>query len=293
MSKNINENLIEYDDIEVYNMVMSGTLARFPNNFWEGVDSYGTAKTLTKYLFEKILKWTIDEIKTNNLSEAFFENRLGGMIKCLFDNSVYKAIINAYPELEEWFIIHEREQRNNQGKEYSTGFISSRIFYTDEELIQKLQDKTKELNRIPIIREMKNPEGSVYIGRFGTWRKALVAAELIEDIFKDVDDSEEKKYEFELIFKKFVLENDRLPTKEEISNIMSEGELITHFNSISGLYNYLNNSYDKDELIHILKHKAKKLNRLPTNRDMKIPRAIKFVEVFGSWDKSLEVAKLK
>jgi len=53
---------------------------------------------------------------------------------------------------------------------------------TDEELIEILKNKAKELNKIPSIREMSNPSASSYIVRFGSWENALIAAELIEDI---------------------------------------------------------------------------------------------------------------
>lgn len=288
MNRNVNDNLIEYDDIEIYNMIRSGTLKRFPNNFWGGLDSYKTAGELTRYLFEKILKWDLEQIKLNVNIDTFYDNRLGGMLSSLFNGRLYDALLNAYPELEEW--INSKTSSEKIEKHESKYSITR---YTDEELIQKLQDKVKELNRIPFLREMENPEGSIYLNRFGSWRKALVAAEIIEDILKDVDTSEQAKQKCQSMFKNFILENDRLPNKDEIIKLATEGEILEYFNSISGLYYYLNSEYSEDELINILRYKYNKLKRVPTNKDMKIPRVIIFVDKFGSWEKALQIAGLK
>ena len=56
-------NLSDYEDIEVYNMVRFGIIGRLPNNFWGGLDTYKTAKNLTRYMFENILEWSIEDIK--------------------------------------------------------------------------------------------------------------------------------------------------------------------------------------------------------------------------------------
>jgi hypothetical protein len=281
-----NDNLIDYSDVEVFEMVHSGALARFPINFWEGYNNRDIAKELTKHLFENILHWTIDDIKNKSISEAFYDNRLGNMVKTVFNGSSYDAIINAYPELIEWFIKNSREQ--NESKE--TGEL--RTLYTDEELIQNIQDKAKELNHIPYLRQMKNPDGHIYLARFKSWTKALIAAELIEDIYKDIEYSEENRKYVQDLLKEFVIEYEKMPTQSEVLELISKGEMKLYFRSYTGLCSYLESEYSKEELIKILKNKAKKLGRPPVGKDMILPRAIIFIDMFGSWNNCLKAAGL-
>jgi polyhydroxyalkanoate synthesis regulator phasin len=281
-----NDNLIDYSDVEVFEMVHSGALARFPINFWEGYNNRDIAKELTKHLFENILHWTIDDIKNKSISEAFYDNRLGNMVKTVFNGSSYDAIINAYPELIEWFIKNSREQKESK----ETGEL--RILYTDEELIQNIQDKAKELNHIPYLRHMKNPDGHIYLARFKSWTKSLIAAELIEDIYKDIEYSEENRKYVQDLLKEFVIAYEKMPTQPEVLELISEGEMKLYFRSYTGLCSYLESEYSKEELIKIIKNKAKKLGRSPVGKDMILPRAIIFIDMFGSWNNCLKAAGL-
>lgn len=273
---NASDNLIEFSDIEIFEMVRSGAMHTFTKDFWNGINALDTAKEITRYLFEKILKWDIEDIKHNSLSDIFYNNRLGSMLKNLFNNSVYKAIVNAYPELEEW----------------AKDLIQQDINYTDEELIENIQQKANELGNNPYLRQMTDPDGSAYITRFGSWEKALIAAELLEDIYKDLNLSKESEIQKTILLKDIVINNDRLPTEEEVFTIFSQGELKTYFRSMINLYSILETEYSKEELIKILKKKKEKLQRIPTGRDMKTPRAILYIDAFGSWDNALREAGL-
>ena len=287
MAKN-SINLSDYEDIEVYNMVRFGIIGRFPNNFWGGLDTYKTAKDLTRYMFENILEWSIEDIKHKVTADIFYENKLGNMLKTLFDNNLLDALSNAYPELADWIeekknkIIIEKEPRENEPREK----------YTDEELIENLQQKYKELNRNPYIREMSEPEGNVYISRFGSWSNALILAELIEDICVDVDNSKEAINKAQREIKDFAYKVERLPTKKEVDNLFSPGELISYFGSLKGLYDYLSEGYTEEELINILIDKKNKLGRNPINKDIKFPRPIIFIDKFNSWENALKEARL-
>ena len=63
-----------------------------PRNFW----NLETAKEATIWLFEKKLKWDDEMIKTNISTRVFKENKLGGMLRIVFNNNCFKAINNAY-----------------------------------------------------------------------------------------------------------------------------------------------------------------------------------------------------
>jgi len=284
MAKDIN--LIDFTDIEIYNMVRSGELRKFPNSFWGGVDTLKTAKDLTRHLFEKILKWDIDDIKNNTIIDTFYDNRLGGMLNQLFNNKILDALLNAYPEFE-W--IKEQDSKEKKPKKESQKELTR---YTDEELIENLQQKSIQLNRNPVMREMSEPEGYIYTARFGSWGNALIVAELIEDICAEVDNSEEAINKAKKIIKDFAYEIGRIPTEEEINSLFSEGEIKVYFKSLAGINNYLNEEYTKEELINILNDKRNKLGRNPTNKDIKFPRPIIFIDKFGSWNNALKEAGL-
>ncbi len=279
------DNLISYTESELYDMVRNGTLRRFDRGYWTGINAKDNAREITKHLFEDILKWSIDDIKNCSLREVFFDNRLGGMVNSTFDGSVFDAIINAYPELGEYY--GQSEVKNKIEREEK-----DRIQYSDEELIENIKNKTKELNRPPFAREMENPDGNIYTVRFKGWEKALIAAGVVEDIYKDIVYSVEEKKTIETIFKDFVLDNERFPNMDEVLDTISKGELKTYFRSYSGLCEYLESNYSKDELIKILKNKYKKLERIPVGKDMILPRAIVFIDKFGSWNNALIEAGL-
>jgi len=278
-------NLSDYTDIEVYNMLRIGVIGRFPNNFWGGLDTFKTAKDLTRYMFEDILKWDLEDIKNNVTADIFYDNRLGGMLKQLFNNNILDALLNAYPELEEWIESKRKNKIEKEEKEL-------RQKYTDEELIENIRNKFIQLNRNPYIREMSNPDGNVYLTRFSSWTKALIASGLLEDICIDVDDSEEAIIEAQRKIKQFAYQVERYPTEEEVENIFSQGEIKVYFKSFAGLYDYLSEGYTEEELINILIDKKNKLGKNPTNKDIKFPRAIIFIDKFESWENALKESGL-
>ncbi len=66
---------------------------RVPKGFW----TLETAKEATKWLIEEKLKWNDCQVRQNLDVATFRKNRLGGMLNDLFNNSIFKALENAYP----------------------------------------------------------------------------------------------------------------------------------------------------------------------------------------------------
>jgi hypothetical protein len=88
--------------VEVYELVLDGTLPMFPVRFWEKPESLQSAKEIIQYIYTDLLKW--DRQKAiNNCGQKFFKTyRLGGMLTILFGNSPYGAIKLVYPDCEPW-----------------------------------------------------------------------------------------------------------------------------------------------------------------------------------------------
>lgn len=84
-------------DIEIYKLVLDNKISRFPRYFWGKPNSLKSAKEITIYLIEKILKWNNEDIKNNLCQETFIDYKLSGMLKQLFNGSPYNALNNAYP----------------------------------------------------------------------------------------------------------------------------------------------------------------------------------------------------
>ena len=272
-------NTYEMDDVEVYQLVKSGSLKSYPNGFWEGVIGLQTAKKILKYVFENLLNWSIEDIKAKSTREMFEEYKLVGMVSTAFDGSMYIAIGETYPELKEW--ADELYQTNEHAD-----FVHRK--YSDDELIYILQEKSKELNRIPKGVDMKTPSSAIYSNRFGSWEKSLMKAGLIEDIYKDVDFEKNSKESVISHLKKLFAEKERVLDKDEIFAIYPEGLIKEYFGTYKKVEKVIVNEYTKKELIKILKKKQEKLGRIPSNKDMKFPMAIVFIDKFGSWQEAID-----
>lgn len=264
------------NDIEIYMMVRKGSLNSFPSEFWKELNEHRENR-LIQYLFDYILDWSEEDIKNKLNSKVFVDNKLGRVLKTFFNNNPYLAIATLYPKLKEWC-----------DSKYCDIETKHKLHYEDSQLIDILQNKTKELGRIPIQKELKNPCTSVYRSRFGSWDKALINAGLLEDIYKDVDISEEAKQNTINVFKEIAFKNQRLPLKAEIDNMLSEGELKSYFKSYSNLTRVLTYEYSENELKDMLRKKQEQLGRIPTNYDIHIPYPIVFIDKFGSWEKAVE-----
>jgi len=113
-------------------------------------------------------------------------------------------------------------------------------------------------------------------------------AELIEDIYKDIDFDKHPKEDVINDLKKICIDKERLLSKEEIFKLYPEGIIKEYFGSYPVLRKILENDYSKEDLIYILQLKQKKLRRIPTNKDMKFPKAIVFIDKFGSWQNAVD-----
>lgn len=93
------------ESIQIYEDVLRGTLKRFPRGFWVDDESknFQASAEITRYLIEEILHWDDKTLKREISCQVFFKHKLRGMLYMLFNDSVYAAINNAYPnKYYEW-----------------------------------------------------------------------------------------------------------------------------------------------------------------------------------------------
>lgn len=99
-------NLTDYDVVEVYKLVLSRSIKRFPAGFWQRPEAPENAVKCTKYLIEELLHWTDKDIKEKLTAQTFIDNKLRGMLATVYNSSPYMAIDAVYPDkYKPWEII--------------------------------------------------------------------------------------------------------------------------------------------------------------------------------------------
>lgn len=91
------EMIITMDAVDVYKLVLSKEISRFPTGFWMIPEAYDNAVKCIRYLVEEVLKLNIEDIPKRVSKKTFLTNKLGGMITTLFNNSPIDAIELSYP----------------------------------------------------------------------------------------------------------------------------------------------------------------------------------------------------
>ncbi|MGU8835462.1 DUF4046 domain-containing protein [Clostridium perfringens] len=113
-----------------------------PKECWCSIDKGVEA---TKWLIEKKLNLSDDELKKQLSRKLFKDNNLDSMLLCCFNNSPYKAINSAYPKkFEEWeFENVPRDYWNNKknGIKATKWLVEKRLKLSDEELKEQLSVK--------------------------------------------------------------------------------------------------------------------------------------------------------
>ena len=173
--------------------------------------------------------------------------------------------------------------------------------YTKDQLIEKLQIKFKELGRVPTRREIdadpRMPSNSTFQRVFGTWIKALKAAG-----FKAT--TEKGLYTREIL-----IEMLQAKAKELGHNPPDRGVGLPNASVFVRVFGSWGNAliaaglkgkkshYSDDELIKMLREKAKELGRNPLQKDLdddpNMPSKTAYYDHFGGWNEALEKAGLE
>lgn len=95
--KYIKEELFNMDPINVYKMIIKRELKIFPAGFWSTEESMEKAVKITKWVIEKKLRWSDEEIKMKFSLKTFKDNYLYGMLVSCFNGSPYSALNYIYP----------------------------------------------------------------------------------------------------------------------------------------------------------------------------------------------------
>lgn len=138
-----NEVLINMDPIEVYELLLSGKINRFPKYFFkrDNVIDYDLGSMLLRYLIEKKLHWTDEDICNKLSVNTFKDNGLYGVLNHHFDYSPYKAINFTYPDkFKPWELKQclKKYWNLDTAKESTIWLIEEKLNWSDEDICGKL-----------------------------------------------------------------------------------------------------------------------------------------------------------
>ncbi|MGE4282801.1 MAG: hypothetical protein AB7G87_03695 [Clostridia bacterium] len=161
---------------DVYKAVLTGELKIFPMRYWEKPDSYLHAAEITRFLIEKILIWTEDDIKEKLMLKTFKKNKLYGMISILFNNSPYAALNNAYPDrLKPWELqqMFCRGWTRDMALEAIKWLVETKLSWDDEQIKNHFSNSTLRENGLGGIANYYNIYellNTIYPERFKKWQ---------------------------------------------------------------------------------------------------------------------------
>ena len=179
--------------------------------------------------------------------------------------------------------------------------------YTEKGLIDFLVELSKELGKTPSIKNLMKSKGFpsyvVYYNRFGSWNNALKKAGLIINS-EHKDYSDEELLEFMLQFYK---KNGRSPKSDDFilnkEGFPSPKPYYKRFGSWNnalkkaGLDINIRKDYTNEELLDMLRKKAKELGRSPSgdevNDDVNMPNRSTYDKHFGSMNNALKLVGLE
>ncbi|MCT6515373.1 hypothetical protein N0B30_22350 (plasmid) [Bacillus subtilis] len=194
-------------------------------------------------------------------------------------------------EVKQWATIIKHFGSFNKGLK-AAGLTPNKMkikTYTEKELIEALQQKAKELGRLPQGREIK--QWATIRKRFGSFHKGLEAAGLIPNNTRKKPYTKESLIE---ILRQKAKELGRPPKTREVKQA---GSIIKHFGSFSkgleaaGLSSNRktpDKSYTEKELIAIIQQKTRELGRPPRSTELKQTSTI--IRYFGSFNAGLKAA---
>jgi len=111
-----------------------------PNKFW----TEETGIQATRWLVEEKLKWTENDIKEKLMKQVFCDNELGGMLRILYGNSVWRAVNQSYPsKFKEWELqtTHNNFWNETTGIKATKWLIEEKLKWTETDIKEKITYK--------------------------------------------------------------------------------------------------------------------------------------------------------
>ena len=141
--------LLNMEAVEIYKLVLSGAIIRFPKGFWMQPEAKQNAIKITKYLLENVLQYTDDDIKTKVDGYTFNNNKLNSMLNKIYNGSPYECINSVYPDkFKQWELSNGPKNFWNKEttKEATKWLLEEKLKYTEEDIKTKVNYNTFKNN---------------------------------------------------------------------------------------------------------------------------------------------------
>lgn len=170
----------DFNAVNIYKMVLNEELNLFPKYFWQKSTSLFESAEITKYLIEEVLKWDDKDI-VNKLSVICIQkNKLGKMLEVLFNNNIYMAINNAYPNRFKVWELKRRPVDDEFWTDENTSLALHWLFeeklkWSDEDIKEKLNKDTFKKNSLHRLLDVRfngivyDALNFIYPNKFKTW----------------------------------------------------------------------------------------------------------------------------
>ncbi|MDF2884826.1 MAG: hypothetical protein K0R54_5396 [Clostridiaceae bacterium] len=149
MKKKVNDIIYELNAVDIYKMVLSGELKRFPNHYWDynlsQEESKRNASKILKYLIEDILHWDKEQVKESFNTYIVSKYKLQGMLVVLFNGTIHDMIENAYPnKIKPWELKKAPNSFWNleTSKLATIWMIEEKLKWSREDICSKLTKNT-------------------------------------------------------------------------------------------------------------------------------------------------------
>lgn len=239
MQKKHLQNILPLDcsPIEVYKMVLDGSLKQFPFGFWKHQNKYANAREVLQYYIEDIQCWSLEEAIKNINNKDLSKYKLKGMMCLLFNDSPYLALKNAYPNeiIKPWFFKPTPKyiwENDETVKEALNWLFFEELKYTEKDITSKLNTYSFKIVDFPSLLSIRFDNSPfkalnfLFPDKYKPWEMACVG----NNFWKDENNI--KSALNWLFFEKL-----KWSTETIVKNISSE---LFHNNSLSGLFAQFN-----------------------------------------------------
>lgn len=140
------------DPVEVYKLLLNGSITKFPKNFFGKSDSKNLeiCAKITRYLIKEHLRWNDEELCENLSKKIFYTYKLRGMLQNIFHNSPYEAINNAFPNHFKPFqlnCIPKGYWTLETGSEATIWLLEEKLKWNKKQICAQISKKTFYNNR--------------------------------------------------------------------------------------------------------------------------------------------------
>lgn len=175
--------LNKYTEVEIYKLVLDGTISRFPKDFFNCDEASSYIPKITRYFIEEKLKWSKEDVAKKLTAMTFRNNKLAGLISIVYNDSTYQAIADAYGEdyLKPWEFINapndywQGENGAKNGYNATKWLFEEKLKWSEEDIRNKLNKNVfVENNLLGMIKKCYHSSmfeciNAVYPDKFMPW----------------------------------------------------------------------------------------------------------------------------